>query len=94
MGLPHSNFHLQFDLDATHRQMWENVRAKLRAEHGAGSQVSDEDLLHEMMQMVLSSDCDGSVPGRKSVDGSIYKVVISEPAPDGAGPRRCRHRHH
>ncbi len=52
--------------------------AKLRAEMGCPDDLTVEDLMAEMARLVLATDADGKVAGRKPVDGSIYKVVVAE----------------
>jgi hypothetical protein len=75
-GLPGPKFRIVADLDAVQQMVWENAREKLRAESGYDTDVTDTDILMEMARLLLASDADGSVPGRRPVDGSIYKVVI------------------
>ena len=86
-GLPRPQFALHLQLDAVKWQLWENARAKLRDELGVGGcdDVRDEDLLLEMLQLVLRTDREGNVPGRKGVDGSLYRVMIQEPTEGGHG---------
>ena len=83
-GLPQARFDVRVKVDAIQWQMWQNARAKLRAENPGGDELTDEELLFQMLQMVLASDADGSVPGRKAIDGSIYKVVVRETEEGGA----------
>ncbi|MCC6783122.1 MAG: HNH endonuclease [Planctomycetes bacterium] len=75
-GMPQARFALHFDLDAMEFQMWENARAKLRAECGEEVELTDADVLREMLRLVLASDADGSVPGRKAVDGGPFRVIV------------------
>src|SRR5688572_9791498 len=75
-GLPHARFVLRFDLGALEHEMFEQARAKLSAE--LGRVVTDHELLSELVRMLLSSDADGTVPGRKAVDGSLFRVVVQE----------------
>ena len=81
-GLPKARFRLQFVLGAMQQAGWDQARKKLRAEIGGG--VSDEELLEELVRLFLSSDADGSVKGRKAVDGSLYRVVVQT-----GGEGRC-----
>jgi hypothetical protein len=92
-GLPGSRMRLSFELPAAQWQKWLNAKAKLCAERGIDDGVNDFELLEEMLDMVLSSDADGSVPGRRPVNGSVYKVVVratergaSVLTPDGPEP--------
>jgi hypothetical protein len=86
-GLPRPQFALHLQLDAVKWQLWENARAKLRDELGVGGcdDIRDEDLLLEMLQLVLRTDREGNVAGRKGVDGSLYRIMIQEPAESGQG---------
>src|SRR5688572_11270937 len=77
-GLPHARFVLRFDVGALEHEMFEQARAKLSAE--LGRVVTDDELLSELVRMLLSSDADGSVPGRKAVDGSLFRVVVQAAA--------------
>jgi hypothetical protein len=84
-GLPGARFRIAIELDALQWQMWENARAKLAAETDFATDVKDVDALMEMVRLVLASDADGSVPGRKPIDGSSYKVVLRSSNDPGAG---------
>lgn len=75
-GMPHARFGLHFELDAVDWQMWENARAKLRAEFGDDAEFRDIDILKEMLRLVLASDAEGSVAGRRPVDGGPFRVVV------------------
>jgi hypothetical protein len=75
-GLPGAKFRVVAELDTVQQLIWENAREKLRAESGYESDVTDTDILMEMARLLLASDADGSVPGRRPVDGSIFKVVV------------------
>ncbi len=77
-GLPQVWFEVRARLDPVQWQGWENAMAKLRAEMGCPDDVTAEDLIAEMVRLVLATDADGNVAGRKPVDGSIYKVVVAE----------------
>lgn len=75
-GLPHARFTLRFELDAARWQMWENARSKLRAESGDEAGIRDIDIFDEMLRLVLASDAEGTVPGRKAVEGGPYRVTL------------------
>lgn len=77
-GMPQARFALHFDLDAMEFQMWENARAKLRAECGEAVELTDADVLRELLRLMLASDSDGSVPGRKAVDGGPFRVIVRD----------------
>ena len=79
-GLPQPRFAVRLELDALQWAVFEQARAKLRAElapSGDGP-IPDEELILEMARMVLLSDADGTVPGRRAVDGGMFKVVVRE----------------
>ena len=76
-GLPRSRFVVKVTLDAIGHEMLELAREKLQAE--LGRIVTDEELLREALALILSSDADGTVPGRKKVDGSRFRVVVQGP---------------
>lgn len=80
-GLPSARFVLRVTLDALGQRMLERAREKLAAETGRA--LSDRDLLTEALALVLSSDADGSVPGRRRIDGSMFRVAVRG-ASDGA----------
>ncbi len=77
-GMPHARFALHFELDAARWQMWENARAKLRAECGDDVELRDADILGEMLRLVLASDADGRVPGRRVVEGGAFRVLVKD----------------
>ena len=77
-GMPHARFGLHFELDAVDWQMWENARSKLRAEFGDDAELRDVDILKEMLRLVLASDAEGRVPGRKPVEGGPFRVLVRE----------------
>lgn len=67
-GMTHARFALRVELDASRRQMWENARAKLRAQFGDDHELRAADIPHEMRRLVLARDAEGRVPMRKAVD--------------------------
>ena len=79
-GMPQARFGLHFELDAVDWQMWENARAKLRAECGDDAELRDVDILKEMLRLVLASDAEGRVPGRKAVEGGPFRVLVRDDA--------------
>ena len=80
-GLPRTRFVLRLSVDALQHEMFERAREKLQAELGAG-RVSDEALLAELMRLFLASNADGSVPGRKKTDGSLFRVPVDDEVAD------------
>ena len=77
-GLPRARFALHLEFDELQWQMWENARAKLLAELPCGDELRDADIATEMLRLVLASDADGSVPGRKAVEGGAFRVLVEE----------------
>ena len=77
-GLPRPRFALHLEFDEVQWQMWENARAKLLAELPCGDELRDADIATEMLRLVLESDADGSVPGRKPVEGGAFRVLVEE----------------
>lgn len=75
-GLPATRFRKRFVLDAVQHELFEQARAKLQAELGRA--VTDDDVFAEGVRLLLASTADGSVPGRRPVEGSLYKVVVPE----------------
>jgi hypothetical protein len=73
-GLPQANFVLRFHVAALEREMFEQARAKLAAE--TGRVITDAELLGELLRLFLASQADGTVPGRKRVDASLFRVVV------------------
>jgi hypothetical protein len=73
-GLPRTRFVKRFVLDTLHLEMFERAREKLAAE--LARQVTDDDVFDEMLRLLLSSDADGSVRGRKKVEGSVFRVPV------------------
>ncbi len=74
-GLPKARFVLKLTLDALQHEMLEMAREKLQAERG-GRVVTDTMLVEEAVRLILSSHADGSVPGRKKVDDSLFRVLV------------------
>ncbi|MCP4039340.1 MAG: HNH endonuclease, partial [bacterium] len=82
-SLQKPRFTKRFVLERMQHEMYEIARAKLAAELGRA--VTDDDLLREMLELFLRSDADGTVPGRKKIDGSLYRVVVArEERPRGS----------
>ena len=74
-GLPKARFVVKHTLDALQHEMLELAREKLQAELG-GQVVTDTMLVEEAVRLILSSHADGSVPGRKKVDDSLFRVYV------------------
>ena len=90
-GLPQARFVKRFWLDALEHEMFEQARAKLAAE--LGREVTDDELLRESVRLLLSSEADGSVPGRKRVDSSLFRVLVQPSDTSGAGQHAARTEH-
>ena len=73
-GLPQARFVKRFWLDALEHELFEQAREKLVSELGRA--VADDELLSELVRLFLSSQADGSVPGRKAVDASLFRVLV------------------
>ena len=73
-GLPQARFTLRFHVGALGWEMFEQARAKLAAE--TGRTITEDELFGELVRLFLSSDADGTVPGRKAVDGSLFRVAV------------------
>jgi hypothetical protein len=74
-GLPRARFKVRAELGAIDYEIWQQARAKLQAERD--TVVTDADLMVELGRMLLSTAEDGSIPGRKTVKESIFKVVVN-----------------
>ena len=85
-GLPATRFTKRFVLDAMQHELFEQARAKLQAE--LGQAVTDDEVFAEAVRLLLASSADGSVPGRRPVDGSLFRVTLPEQsaAEEGAEP--------
>ena len=77
-GLPEARFPVRVELDALQWAKWEKARAKLLDEGGFEEGVRDVDVVMEMAELVLASDAEGNVPGRRKVDGSLYRVILAK----------------
>ncbi|MGE0193494.1 MAG: AAA family ATPase [Planctomycetota bacterium] len=80
-GLPEIRFPLAVDMDPLTWARWEAARAKLSAEIGAP--LDGKGTLAAMIDLVLATDADGTVPGRKRVDGSGFVVHVHTDAGSG-----------
>ncbi len=68
--------------NAVQYELWNNARAKLEAE--SERTVSDSEMMLEAALLVLSTEPDGSVPGRTPVNNEHFTVVVDCPADGGA----------
>ena len=75
-GLPEIRFPMDLQLDPVTHARWEAARAKLSAERGAP--IDNVSMLSMLLDLVLTTDATGNVPGRKRVDGSQFRVVLRE----------------
>ncbi len=82
-GLPEIRFPLGVSVGVLGRAKVEQAQAKLAAE--LGREVSLAELFEALAGDFLASEADGSVPGRKRVDASIYRVIVREDDDGGPG---------
>ncbi len=73
-GLAEIRFPFEAQLSALTFQMIDLAKKKLSEE--CGRTLSDAECLEAMGAMVLSTDADGNIEGRKRVSSSIYKIVL------------------
>jgi hypothetical protein len=73
-GLPEIRFPLGIKVGAVERALVEQAQAKLAAE--LDRQVPLHELLLTLCSDFLTSEADGSVPGRRRVDSSLYRVIL------------------
>ncbi len=77
-GLPKARFQVHAELGALDYEIWEQAKQKLARERGpmGSTAVSDAELMAELSRMLLSTKADGSIPGRKPVEDSCFRVVV------------------
>ena len=80
-GLPRTRFVVRLVLDSMQHEMLERARDKLEAE--VGRMVTEQWLFDELVRLFLSSDSDGTVPGRRKIDGSLFRVSLSADTTSG-----------
>ena len=85
-GLPEVRFKVQASVGVLTHQKLELAKAKLSAERGGP--VTDAECLDVLAELLLSTEEDGTVPGRTRVSSSLYKIVL-RPA-EGGGRRDGR----
>lgn len=73
-GLPRVRFHVHAELGALDYEVWEQAKQKLGEERGAPA--TDAELMAELSRMLLTTRADGSIPGRKPVEDSCFRVVV------------------
>jgi hypothetical protein len=67
-------FRVQAELGALDYEIWEQAKLKLARERSGT--VTDAEMMAELSRMLLSTKADGSVPGRKPVEDSCFRVVV------------------
>jgi len=67
---------------AVQNEIWNNARSKLEAE--SDRTISDGEMMMEAAMLLLSTEPDGTVPGRTRVNNEHFAVVFGCPA--GGGP--------
>jgi hypothetical protein len=69
---------MHVSLNRVQHELVEQAHAKLEQE--LGRRVGQAEFFEEVARLLLASDADGTVPGRKKVDGSVFRVVVAEDA--------------
>ncbi len=80
-GLPETTFHVRARLGSLAYAKWEAARARLSEERGES--YDDGAMLHALLDLFLSSEEDGTIPGRKRVAASLYRVILRERCDSG-----------
>ncbi|MGE3754170.1 MAG: AAA family ATPase [Planctomycetota bacterium] len=75
-GLPEIRFPMEFQLDPVTHARWEAARAKLSAERG--TPIDNLTMLSILLDLILTMDATGKVPGRRRVPGSQFRVVLRQ----------------
>ena len=81
-GLPEVRFHVQVSLGVLAHRKLDLAKQKLAAERGRA--FDDAQVLEILAEQFLATEEDGSVPGRRRVPASLYRVVLRQSADDGA----------
>ena len=84
-GLPVTKLCVHLMMDPLQQEMWERAREKLQAEFD--ETIPDERLADEMVRLILASNADGSVPGRRPTEVSVFAVPIPD---EGEGVSEAR----
>ena len=79
-GIRDPRFPVRARLDSLTHEAYRNAKRKLSDERGAP--VTDAEFLDIAARLVLGSDVDGTTPGRKRVDHSLYQIVLHGVEPD------------
>ncbi|MCA9317706.1 MAG: AAA family ATPase, partial [Planctomycetes bacterium] len=75
-GLPATRFPLQLTLDAETQRLLEQVRAKVSDERDEA--VTNVALFRSALELLAATEQDGTVPGRRRVKSSLYRVVLRQ----------------
>ena len=81
-GIREPRFPVRATLDKLQYEALRNAKRKLSDERGVP--ISDAEFLDLAAKLILGSEDDGSVPGRKRVDHSLYQIVLHEERGSGA----------
>ncbi|MDJ0973256.1 MAG: AAA family ATPase [Planctomycetota bacterium] len=81
-GLPHVRFPVRAKLSGIGHKTWDAAKKAFGDE--IGRPADDAEIMVAFAEMFLSSQADGSIPGRKPLDMSLYRIVVDRgPDPDG-----------
>ena len=77
-GLPELRFDICMRVNGLTFELWEKTKAKLAAEADAelGQSPSEEEILRQLCIMALGTQPDGSIPGRKPVEDTLFQLVV------------------
>jgi len=82
-GLSRVRFTIRARVPALTRGKWDLAQRKLSAE--VGQPLCDADVMDLMAEMCLATEADGTIPGRKRIRSSIYRVLLHDGG-DGEPP--------
>ncbi len=93
-GIREPRFRVRVTMGALGHEVVQNAKRKLGDERG--EPVGDAEFMEIAAKLILGSDDDGTVPGRKRVDHSLYQIVLhqvrSEASPDASPELQARMR--
>ncbi|MDJ0974132.1 MAG: AAA family ATPase [Planctomycetota bacterium] len=78
-GLPEIRFRVRASVDPVTHELWDQAKQKLGDE--LGRSVTDAECMAQLAELLLATEADGTVPGRKRVESSLYRVVLSPETP-------------
>lgn len=83
-GLPEVRFPVRAALGVVAHEKLERARQKLAAERGGP--VPDAELLETLCDLFLQLEADGTLPGHRKVDASLFRIVLRPEGDDPDGP--------